>query len=177
MAVASARAGNAIGGGDFGHDRLIPDCIRAFAAGRAVSIRYPDSVRPWQHALECLSGYLTLGARLLESGPAFGGGWNFAPLPSGQPWGVRRVVETVAALWGHGAVEQEPGQHPHEAKLLRLDCSKAIQELGWQPRWDVMTALEATVRWYQAWHSGLDAEGLRELTLQQIGEFESAYNE
>ena len=108
-------------------------------------LRYPEAVRPWQHALECLSGYLTLGARLLESGPTFGGGWNFAPLPTADIWGVRRVVTAVATLWGGGRCDVEPGKHPHEAGLLRLDCSKAIQELGWRPRYDVETALRATM--------------------------------
>lgn len=173
VAVASARAGNAIGGGDFALDRLIPDCVRAFVHGHIVRLRYPDSVRPWQHALECLSGYLTLGARLLESGPVFGGGWNFAPFPSGRPWPVSRVVETMAALWGQGHWEREPGDHPHEAKMLRLDCSKAVTELGWLPRWKVADALDVTVRWYRAWHAGVDARGLRELTLQHIHEYES----
>ena len=174
VAVASARAGNAIGGGDFGVNRLIPDCIRAFSVDQAVQSRYPDSVRPWQHALECLSGYLTLGARLLDSGPAFTGGWNFAPLPDGKPWTVAKIVEHVAAMWGSGSCEQEPGDHPHEAKMLRLDCSKAVQELRWRPRWDVGTALAATVRWYLAWRDGLSPEALRALTLEQIQEYEAS---
>jgi len=172
VAVASGRAGNAIGGGDFGLARLIPDCIRAFAAGNPVMLRYPEAVRPWQHALECLSGYLTLGARLLESGPTFGGGWNFAPLPTADIWGVRRVVTAVATLWGGGRCDVEPGKHPHEAGLLRLDCSKAIQELGWRPRYDVETALRATMRWYRAWKDGIGCEALRSLTLDQIREYE-----
>ena len=174
VAVASGRAGNAIGGGDFGQARLVPDCIRAFSAGKPVSIRYPDAVRPWQHALECLSGYLTLGARLLCDGPAVTGGWNFSPLPTAETWGVRRVVETVAGLWGSGRCEVEPGEHLHEARMLRLDCSKAIQELGWRPRFDVSTALKSTVRWYRAWHDGASPDALRALTLDQIDEYEKA---
>jgi CDP-glucose 4,6-dehydratase len=172
VAVASGRAGNAIGGGDFGLARLIPDCIRAFSVGRVVQIRYPDSVRPWQHAMECLSGYLQLGAGLLQDGPKYGGGWNFAPLPTGETWGVRRVVDAIASLWGSGGCEPEPGDHPHEARMLRLDCSKAISDLGWTPRWPVASALAATVRWYRAWHDGAGPEALRALTLEQIQEYE-----
>lgn len=172
VAVASGRAGNAIGGGDFGSARLIPDCIRAFAAGQPVRIRFPEAVRPWQHALECLSGYLTLGARLLVDGPACGGGWNFAPLPTADTWDVRRIVSTVATLWGGGHCAVEPGEHPHEATMLRLDCSKAIQKLGWRPRYDVETALRATMRWYRAWKDRVGCEALRSLTLEQIKEYE-----
>lgn len=174
VAVASGRAGNVIGGGDFGPYRLLPDCIRAFAAGEPVRLRYPDAVRPWQHVMECLSGYLLLGARLLQDGPAFGGGWNFAPLPTAEIWSVRRVVEAVAGLWGCGRCEREPGDHPHEAKLLRLDCSKAVKELGWRPRYSESQALEATVRWYKAWNHGAASDALRALTFDQIKAYEKS---
>jgi len=172
VALATGRAGNAIGGGDFGAYRLVPDCVRAFAAGAPVRLRYPEAVRPWQHVLECLSGYLTLGARLLEDGPSFGGGWNFGPLPTADVWDVRRVVETVATLWGGGHCEVEPGEHPHEAGQLRLDCAKAMTHLGWRPRYDVETALRATMRWYRAWKDGAGPAALLELTRQQIHEYE-----
>lgn len=172
VAVATARAGNVIGGGDFGRDRLVPDCVRAFGAGNPVRLRYPEAVRPWQHVLECLSGYLTLGARLLEAGPDFGGGWNFGPLPTAEVWDVRRLVTAVATLWGGGHVAVESGEQAHEAGQLRLDCSKAITRLGWRPRYDVETALRVTMRWYRAWKDRAGRADLLELTRQQISEYE-----
>jgi CDP-glucose 4,6-dehydratase len=167
-AVASARAGNVIGGGDWAKDRLIPDMIRAFAENRAAIIRSPDSIRPWQHVLEPLGGYLTLAEHLVEKGQPFAEGWNFGPREEdGKPvgWIAGRVVE----LWGEKARwEQSGGQHPHEAVSLKLDTGKARTRLGWKPKMDLARALEGTIGWYKAWNSGQD---LQKTSMRQIEQF------
>lgn len=165
VALASARAGNVIGGGDWAADRLVPDIIRAVSAGRPVRIRNPHAIRPWQHVLEPLSGYLLLAQRLYEQGTAFAQGWNFGPADDdAQP--VSWIVKHVTTLWGDGARwELEGGEHVHEANYLRLDCSKARAELQWQPKWRLGQALERTVEWYRANGSGAD---MRQISLSQI---------
>ena len=168
VAVASARAGNAIGGGDWGKDRLIPDCFRALHEGKTIHIRYPSAVRPWQHALECLSGYLLLGARLLTEGPKFGCGWNFAPIDMGDVWSVERVVKRICKLWGSGTYAVDKGAQPHEAHMLCLDCTKANIELGWRPQYMVNEALSETVAWYKEWSAHPSPEHMRQFTLMQI---------
>jgi CDP-glucose 4,6-dehydratase len=171
VAVASARAGNAIGGGDWGVDRLIPDCFRALHKGESIRIRYPAAVRPWQHVLECLYGYLLLGARLLEEGPKYGCGWNFAPMDMGDIWPVERVVQYICTLWGDGSYALEGGSQPHEAHMLCLDCTKANIELGWRPRWRVAKALRATTDWYRARTDDPTPEYMRDVTLRQIEDY------
>lgn len=165
VALASARAGNVIGGGDWAAHRLIPDLIRAFQAGRPASIRCPEAVRPWQHVLEPLSGYLQLAERLHIEGTTFAEGWNFGSAEAdARP--VHWLVERLAALWGPGASwALDAGPHPHEAHCLKLDCAKARTRLGWKPRWNLEEALAKTVEWYQA-----DADW-RQATLSQIAEF------
>ncbi len=155
--VASARAGNVIGGGDWAADRLVPDCIRAFAAGEPVRLRSPDAVRPWQHVLGPLSGYLTLAVRLLgEDGERFTQAWNFGP-DADDDASVSEVAQRIATLWGGSAqVERGPDPHRQEAGLLRLDSTQARSELGWDPRWSLQEALEQTVAWHQAWQRGDD---------------------
>lgn len=164
-AIASARAGNVIGGGDFAEDRLIPDIARAFALRQKVSIRNPQAVRPWQHVLEPDHGYLLLAQKLAAQGEAFASAWNFGPeAEDAKP--VDWVVERAAELWpeGGGWLVDE-GPHPAETQVLRLDCAKARRHLGWAPRWPLATALERTLEWYRAWAKGGD---LRALTLQQM---------
>lgn len=167
-ALASARAGNVIGGGDWAADRLIPDLLAAFAAGRSVAIRNPGSLRPWQHVLEPLSGYLLLAEKLLEEGSAWAEAWNFGPRDDdARPveWIVRRMVE----LWGEGASWHLDGDaRPHEAGLLKLDVSKAATRLGWHPRWSLDEALEAVVVWHRAFRAGDD---VRAVCLDQIRRF------
>lgn len=167
-ALATVRAGNVIGGGDWAADRLIPDMIRAFSTGRPVVIRNPSAIRPWQHVLEPLSGYLLLAERLWSGGPAYAEAWNFGPEEAdARP--VDWIVERLSALWGPGASwSLDDGPHPHEATYLKLDCGKARARLGWRPRWDLATALEKIVVWYQAFQAGAD---MQSLTLQQIREF------
>ncbi len=168
VAIASGRAGNVIGGGDWASDRLLPDVVRAIVANQPVMIRNPGAVRPWQHVLEPLSGYLSLAEGLYEKGAQFAGGWNFGPWDhDAQP--VKLIVEQAIRAWGEGARwEQADGEHPHEAHYLKLDCSKAHNLLGWQPKLDVKTALTWTVDWYKAWRAGQD---MRAVSLQQISSY------
>ncbi len=165
VALASARAGNVIGGGDTARDRLIPDIVAAFAAGRPVVVRNPGAVRPWQHVLEPLAGYLGLAEKLCLEGPDHAEAWNFGPgdldsLP------VAAIVEAMAARWGNAASwVQDSAAHPHEAHTLRLDCAKARLRLGWTPRWSINQALDAIVDWHRAATAGTD---MRAFTLGQI---------
>ena len=156
--VATARAGNVIGGGDWAMDRLVPDCLRAFDVGEPVRLRYPKAVRPWQHVLEPLAGYLLLAEHLcgLEGG-YFARAWNFGPDASGDA-AVGDVAEAIARLSGGDAqVEFEQStKNPHEAGLLRLDNTLARTELSWQPRWSLQQALTRTVDWHKAWKQGAD---------------------
>lgn len=170
-AVASARAGNAVGGGDWGKDRLIPDCFQSLHEGRSILLRYPSAVRPWQHVLECLSGYLQLGAKLLEHGPKFGCGWNFAPIGMGDVWSVEQVVQHICHLWGTGTYEIASDVKEHEAHMLCLDCTKANVELGWWPRYKVSQAFEVTVKWYRAWENNPDPKHMRDVTLRQLQDY------
>jgi CDP-glucose 4,6-dehydratase len=171
VAVASARAGNVIGGGDWAQDRLIPDILAAFEQGRAVSIRNPHAVRPWQHVLEPLRGYLTLAERLVKDGPACAEGWNFGPNEDdARPVGW--IADTMATLWGADAVwhdEAEPGA-PHEANYLKLDISKARARLGWQPALRLAPALQLIVDWSRQRQAGAN---LRDLTLAQIRTYQN----
>lgn len=153
-AVATARAGNVIGGGDWASDRIIPDCVRALEAGEPVFVRKPDAVRPWQHVLEPLAGYLVLGARLLADGLAYGGPWNFGPTDDNAARPVRWVVERFLKEWGTGSWTTPDGTtaQPHEAQRLSLDSSKARGRLGWAPVWDAATAVRLTAAWYRDYH-------------------------
>lgn len=168
--VASARAGNVIGGGDWAVDRLIPDCLRAFDLGGAVTIRSPKSTRPWQHVLEPLCGYLTLAERLSTQGHDFAEAWNFGPDESdARP--VEWIVGHLCALIPGARWRQDDAAHPHEASVLKLDSSKARTRLGWRPRWDLETALRKTVEWHQGWRRG---EDMRKSSLSQIRAYEAA---
>lgn len=165
--VASARAGNVIGGGDFATDRLIPDAVRAFSRGKRLSIRNPLATRPWQHVLEPLRGYLLLAERLWDDRAA-AQGYNFGPGQEDNA-SVRRVAEGVAGLWGEGAGwSQDPADHPHEAQSLKLDSTKARVELGWSPSLGLDDALALTTRWYTEHLGGAD---MRALTERQVREY------
>ena len=167
LRLGSARAGNVIGGGDWAPDRLLPDIVRAAEAGESVAIRNPDAVRPWQHVLNPLSGYLVLAERLWE-GAAAPGGWNFGP-ELHESITVRELAERVAARWpGPLAWSVDPAPHPHEARTLVLDSGKARDLLGWAPLWSLDEALDATVGWYAACAQGGDA---RAITRAQIADF------
>jgi CDP-glucose 4,6-dehydratase len=165
-----------VGGGDWAKDRIVPDAIAALAAGRPIPVRNPHGVRPWQHVLEPLGGYLLLGARLAGVGaeaPArFCEGWNFGPRPEdARP--VRQVVEALIEAWGSGSWDDrhDPAA-PHEAGLLRLSIDKAQARLGWLPRWRFDETFRRTVAWYRAFHGGAGRDELAALCRQQIHEYE-----
>jgi CDP-glucose 4,6-dehydratase len=163
-ALASVRAGNVIGGGDWGEDRLVGDVMTAALERRPVLLRDPDAVRPWQHVLNPLEGYLLLAQRLWED-RSFAGGWNFGP-EEGDEKPVRAVVARIAELWGDGpAWVHDEREHPPERHVLRLDSSLARERLGWTPRWNLEQALENVVDWYRAYQAG---EDLRVVVLEQI---------
>jgi CDP-glucose 4,6-dehydratase len=168
--VATARAGNVIGGGDWAKDRIVADCVRALVGGTPIRLRNPGAVRPWQHVLEPLSGYLCLAARLLEEPIRFAQPYNFGPISS-DACTVGELVNVFVERWGHGQIElaqPEGGPRLHEANLLRLACDKAHFELGWRPRLSVDEAIRWTVDWYRRWADGVHADDLRKLTLEQI---------
>ena len=168
VGVATARAGNVIGGGDWANDRLIPDIIRAIMANEPVRIRNPHAIRPWQHVLEPLSGYLALAQRLYQEGAAYAEGWNFGPADDdAKP--VEWIVKRLCEQWGTDArYEIDRGAHPHEAHYLKLDCSKARMRLGWTPRWNLSQALDSIIEWVKVYRAGDD---IRECCLKQIEEY------
>ncbi len=170
VGLATARAGNVIGGGDWAVDRLVPDTLKALEQRRPVLIRNPHAVRPWQHVLEPLSGYLLLAESLFEHGQLDAEGWNFGPCDDdARP--VQWVVERLCKEWGDGASwVLQPGEHPHEAQYLKLDVSKARQRLNWSPRLPLQTALTLVNAWHQEWLSGSDMQAF---SLKQITEYRS----
>lgn len=170
IAMATARAGNVIGGGDWALDRLVPDVLRALEQNQPALIRNPHATRPWQHVLEPLSGYLLLAEHLYNDGLAFAEGWNFGPNEDdAKP--VQWIVNKLCEAWANDAKwELQPGEHPHEANYLKLDISKAKQKLRWYPRWPLQTALHHITTWHQAWLAG---ENMRTFCLQQISQYQS----
>jgi CDP-glucose 4,6-dehydratase len=170
--IASARAGNVIGGGDWAPNRLVPDCIRAFAAGVPVRVRHPDAVRPWQHVLGPLSGYLMLADCLLGgNGHEYARAWNFGP-DARDDASVGAIAEQLAEMWGSGArVELAAERSWHDAALLRLNSANAREALGWRPAWPLQKALERTVAWHKAWLIG---EDMRRACDEQIAEYVEA---
>ncbi len=167
IALASARAGNVIGGGDWAEDRLIPDFLRAMDAKVTLKIRSPHATRPWQHVLEPLSGYLSLAEHLFSEGESFAEGWNFGPNDEdARP--VSWIVECLAGMSADMRWECDASPQPHEANYLKLDSSKAKAKLGWMPHWHLDVALQKTLEWHQAWHHGAD---MRTMTLSQIADY------
>ena len=165
VAVATARAGNVIGGGDWSVDRLLPDLVRGFLSGEPVPIRRPHAIRPWQHVLEPLHGYLRLAERLLTHHPKFATAYNFGPIED-DARSVAWIAERMTAFWGDGAswvLDSAPS--PHEAGYLKLDASRARADLGWRPLLGLDTALEYLVRWHRAWQAGAD---MHQYTMDQI---------
>lgn len=168
-AVATARAGNVIGGGDFAPDRLIPDIVKNWSKKESVTIRYPNSVRPWQHVLEPLSGYLTLAERLYANGHEFSGAWNLGPNDN-EIKTVKNILDLMAGIWGDNAQwQQDIAENSHEATLLRLDCSKARILLNWHSKWDIDTTLEKLTVWYKDYFAKY--QNMLELTQSQINAY------
>ncbi len=169
VALATARAGNVIGGGDWSEDRLIPDLIRGFQAGRPAPIRHPKAVRPWQHVLEPAKGYMRLAEKLLDAPSQFGSSFNFGPNDE-DAWPVERIATRLAEMWGEGAGwKRDTAPGVHEAHTLMLDSSKARRQLGWRPLLGIEANLEWTLKWYREWHAGAD---MNRATLEQIDHFE-----
>jgi CDP-glucose 4,6-dehydratase len=169
VALATARAGNVIGGGDWSEDRIIPDLVRGFSSGRPVLIRRPNAIRPWQHVLDPLHGYLMLAHELLAQSARFASSYNFGPSAE-DVWPVERIATKLVRMWGNGASWiRDPVPSVHEDQVLRLDASKARVELGWQPRLQIEAALEWTMAWYRAWGQGAN---MAEFTEKQIAKYE-----
>ncbi len=170
VALASTRAGNVIGGGDWAKDRLVPDIMRSVMDGRPVIIRNPQATRPWQHVLEPLNGYLMVAEHLWEHGRAYAEAWNFGPNDDDvKP--VSWICDYITEMWGGGAAWQLDGDdHPHENTLLKLDCSKAKARLGWQPRLNLAEALTWIVEWYQAYQRDADMRAITETQIRQFAE-------
>ena len=172
VAIASARAGNVIGGGDWAADRLIPDFIRSIISGETVVVRSPNSIRPWQHVLEPLSGYLLLAEKLYTQGSKFAEPWNFGPNDSDAK-SVEWIINQLVTNWGNGAefkVDQALA-NLHEAQFLKLDCSKARMSLGWKPQWDATEAIQRICMWHKA---HLDRRDMRAYTLNEITQYQKA---
>jgi CDP-glucose 4,6-dehydratase len=168
VALASARAGNVIGGGDWAADRLIPDLIRAGLKGEKALIRNPKAVRPWQHVLEPLSGYLLLAEKLYTHGPKFAQAWNFGP-DAGDAKDVEWIVKRMFAAWPEApGYVIDKGRHPHEAHYLKLNSSKARRELGWAPRWHIGGAIDRIISWTRAYAA---KEDMRKVCLEQIKDY------
>jgi CDP-glucose 4,6-dehydratase len=168
VALASVRAGNVVGGGDWGQDRLVPDCIRALSGGNEIVIRNPASVRPWQYVLEPLGGYLLLGTKMLENIEKYAGAWNFGPSEN-DAISVEEIVKKIIVYWGNGQyrLESAPNE-PHEARSLRLDCSKARAMIGWEPAYTINEALMETVAWYTKFYEKRVTGDLYDYTVKQI---------
>jgi CDP-glucose 4,6-dehydratase len=170
VAIATARAGNVIGGGDWAADRLIPDIISSFARGNSVTIRSPNAIRPWQHVLEPLRGYLTLAERLFTDGSRFAEAFNFGPRDDDAKT-VKWIVDRLVSHWGDNAswsLDSQP--QPHEARFLKLDISKAAHHLNWHPMLNLEKALQLTVEWSRGFHNGMD---MKEITTQQIHDYQA----
>ena len=168
VGLASARAGNVIGGGDWAADRLIPDCVRYLLAGEKIIIRNPKAIRPWQHVLEPLSGYLVLAQKLYEYGSRYAEGWNFGPNDNdAKP--VEWIVNRMCSKWGYNSCyEIDTGEHPHEAHYLKLDCSKAKTRLNWFPKWNLEQAIDKVIEWVQVYKNNKD---IAEVCFNQIEEY------
>jgi|TARA_R110000772_G_scaffold145023_2_gene254839 CDP-glucose 4,6-dehydratase len=158
IAIASARAGNVIGGGDWAADRIVPDALKGFGSNTPVEVRFPNAIRPWQHVLEPLSGYLTLAEELYTNGQKHATSYNFGPVDEdAKP--VQWILDTMASTWGDGATWFHTNiEHPHEAHYLKLDISKAKAYLNWTPKWNLNIALEMTVQWHKSWLANNDMQ-------------------
>ena len=173
VSLPTARAGNVIGGGDWSKDRIVPDAIRSFMNNECLQVRYPEAIRPWQHVLEPLGGYLMLCQNAYQNTEKYSEGWNFGPSQQVSV-SVRNVVDTLVEFWGEGAKwGTDNDSHPHEALTLKLDCSKANMFLNWKPIWGVSRTFEETVNWYLAYRNN---EDMLNFTKGQILNYQNEYN-
>lgn len=170
VGVASVRAGNIIGGGDWQEDRLIPDCIKALSRNTTIIIRNPRSIRPWQYILEPLAGYLLLGSLIYKKGAKYSGSWNFGPKYR-EHRTVEEIVELVVTCWGEGGYKVKRIKDFHETKLLKLNINKAITSLGWEPIYHIGEAVERTVSWYKEFYNSVSSKELYKLTIKEIAEY------
>ena len=163
-------AGNVIGGGDWAKDRIIPDIIRALSNDEPIAVRNPSAIRPWQHVLEPLGGYLLLGAKMKEGGDTFSKAWNFGYVLLKDNLTVEEVVKTAITIWGHGKYDK-PKQidQPHEAGLLKLDINQTQSELGWEPKWDTAVAIDHTIKWYKDYF--LTASNVMDLMVRDLNHY------
>lgn len=168
VSIATARAGNVIGGGDWSQDRLIPDILGSFASNKKVYIRYPNAIRPWQHVLESISGYLTLIERLYDDGHKYSGSWNFGPNEK-DAQSVEYIANKMVALWGNDSSwELDSSSNPHEAGYLKLDITKSKELLSWNPKWNLDQALDKVISWHQKW---LETSDAKSICLNQIEDY------
>ncbi|MEW6606608.1 MAG: CDP-glucose 4,6-dehydratase [bacterium] len=177
VSLSSVRAGNVIGGGDWGEDRLIPDCVKSFSKNKTVLIRNPHATRPWQYILEPLSGYLLLGALMYENGAKYSSGWNFGPNDE-SIIKVEEIVKCLIKHWGSGDYQIDTSNvtQPHEASLLKLDISKVRALLGWKPIYHIYESLEKTIMWYKSFYNDVGLEKLYEITVQEIRNYINSIN-
>ena len=167
IALSSVRAGNVIGGGDWGEDRLIPDCVKTLSKNKIINIRNPQATRPWQYVLEPLSGYLLLGSKMYKDGKRYSSAWNFGPNDN-DIITVEEIVKSVTKNWGNGDYKVDTSSQPHEAGLLKLDTSKARTFLGWKPIYNVCEAIKRTINWYKYFYKSVEKEKLYKITVNDI---------
>jgi CDP-glucose 4,6-dehydratase len=170
IALSSVRAGNVIGGGDWGEDRLIPDCVKTLSQNKIINIRNPQATRPWQYVLEPLSGYLLLGSKMYKDGKRFSSAWNFGPNDN-DIITVEEIVKSVIMSWGNGDYKIDTSNQPHEAGLLKLDTSKARTFLGWKPVYNIYETIKRTVNWYKCFYKGVKKEELLKITINEIRDY------
>lgn len=171
VALSSARAGNVIGGGDWGTDRLVPDCVKKLSQNEKIIIRSPSAVRPWQYVLEPLMGYLMLGAHMYENGVKYSDAWNFGPNDENVVT-VEEVVKLVLKQWGSGTYVTETSRNRlHEANLLKLDISKSRTSLGWRPIYNIQETIKRTINWYKNYYDAISSKDLRKLSVDEIREY------
>ena len=170
IALSSVRAGNVIGGGDWGEDRLIPDCIKTLSKNKIINIRNPQATRPWQYVLEPLSGYLLLGSKMYKDGKRYSSAWNFGPNDD-DIITVEEIVKLVIQNWGNGYYKVDTSSQPHEAGLLKLDTSKACTFLGWKPVYNLCEAIKRTINWYKYFYKSVGKEKLYKITVNDISDY------
>ena len=175
VALSSARAGNVIGGGDWGEDRLIPDCVKTLSQNKIINIRNPQATRPWQYVLEPLNGYLLLGSKMYKDGAKYSSAWNFGPNDENIIT-VDELVKLVIKNWGSGIYKVDNYNYPHEADLLKLDISKARTFLGWNPVYNIYETIERTINWYKNFYNDVEKEKLCEITLSEIWDYIKCLN-